>query len=75
MWLVVTAAVVVVCPSPQFHLYWMIESPGNGALLPEALKLWETPTASVPGFWITADGEIGWNGVTPFGVPTPETPS
>ena len=39
VWLAVTAAVVVVVPSPQVHLYWVIESPGNGALLPDALKL------------------------------------
>ena len=69
------ADVVVVVPSPQLHLYWMIESPGNGTVLPDALNRWATPAATVPGAWITAVGKSGWNGVTPLGVPTPETPS
>jgi hypothetical protein len=49
VWLVVGLAVVVVVPSPQLYLYDVIESPGNGALLPDALKTWETPTVTVPG--------------------------
>ena len=75
MWLVVVLAVVVVLPSPQLHLYVVIESPGKGALLPEALKLWETPTVTVRGLWITATGDSGWNAAIPMGVPTPDTPS
>jgi hypothetical protein len=71
----VALVVVVVVPSPQAHLYWVIESPGKGVLLAEALNAWEAPATSVPGFWIEAVGDSGSKAAVPFGAPTPETPS